>query len=66
MEPAVLGVDIDGTVEFWSAQAEQLFGWKASEIIGQSVRTIHPEADAVNEFEEILKRCTEQGPQVLD
>ena len=66
MEPAVMGVDIDGTVEFWSAQAEQLFGWKASEIIGQSVRTIHPEGAAVNEFEEILKRCTEQGPQVLE
>ena len=66
LEPAVLGLDIDGTVQFWSAQAEQLFGWKASEIIGQSVHTIHPEADAVDEFDEILKRCMALGPQVLE
>ncbi len=66
MEHAVLGVDIDGTIQFWSAQAEQLFGWKASEIIGQSVQTIHPEAGAVDEFDEILERCMALGPQVLE
>ncbi len=66
MEPAVLGVDIGGTVQFWSAQAEQLFGWKASEIIGQSVQTIHPEDGAVDEFKEILERCIALGPQVSE
>ncbi len=66
MEPAVLGVDIDGTVQFWSAQAEQLLGWKATEIIGQSVERIHPDSGAAGEFDEKLKRCVALGPQVLE
>ena len=33
---AILGVDIDGTVLFFSPSAERLFGWSADEIIGRS------------------------------
>jgi PAS domain S-box-containing protein len=66
LEQAVVGLDIDGTVEFWSAKAEQLFGWKASEIIGKKVQTLHAEAGAVDEFDDILERCMALGPQVLE
>ncbi|MDA0179327.1 PAS domain S-box protein [Solirubrobacter phytolaccae] len=33
---AILGVDVDGTVLFFSPSAERLFGWSAAEIVGQS------------------------------
>ena len=33
---AILGVDTDGTVLFFSPSAERLFGWSAGEIIGRS------------------------------
>lgn len=33
---AVLGIDTDGTVLFFSPSAERLFGWRADEIIGRS------------------------------
>ncbi|MBE2314358.1 PAS domain S-box protein [Solirubrobacter sp. CPCC 204708] len=33
---AILGVDVDGTILFFSPSAERLFGWPAEEIVGRS------------------------------
>ncbi len=63
LDQAVVGVDLDGTVRFWNAKAEQLFGWTASEILGQKVETLHPEA---SDFDELLERCVALGPQVVE
>lgn len=40
MGEAVLAIDQAGTVIYWNAAAERLFGFSAAELIGQSVLTI--------------------------
>ena len=39
---AIVGVNVDGTVELWNAAAERLFGYSASEAIGRSVAMLMP------------------------
>ncbi len=39
---AILVFDAEGTIELWSPAAEQMYGWTASEIIGQPIPTIGP------------------------
>jgi PAS domain S-box-containing protein len=34
---AVIGTDLDGTVVFWNAGAERLYGWTAEEAVGQNI-----------------------------
>lgn len=41
-EEAILGVSSDGTIETWSPGAERLYGYKASELIGQSLSRLLP------------------------
>lgn len=45
----------DGTIASWNAGAERIFGWKADEIIGKSVKIIYPPGNII-EFETILKK----------
>jgi PAS domain S-box-containing protein len=40
--PATLRVDTTGLIRFWSQEAEQLLGYSALEVIGQSVEIIIP------------------------
>lgn len=40
---AVVVADPDGTITFWNAAAERLFGWSAAEATGQSLDLIIPE-----------------------
>jgi PAS domain S-box-containing protein len=54
-EDAIIGKSLDGTITSWNASAERLFGYYASDMIGQSVnRIIPPNAHA--QEAEILKR----------
>ncbi len=39
---AMLGVDADGRVELMNEQAERLFGWPESELIGQPIEVLVP------------------------
>jgi diguanylate cyclase (GGDEF)-like protein/PAS domain S-box-containing protein len=39
---AIVSVDLEGRVLDWNAAAEQLFGWRAPEIVGRTVGTIVP------------------------
>ncbi|MGZ4846225.1 MAG: PAS domain S-box protein [Halobacteriota archaeon] len=41
---AIFSMDLKGTVIYWNKAAERVFGWKAAEIIGQSVTAILPES----------------------
>lgn len=34
---AVVVVDLDGSITFWNAAAEQLFGWRAEDVIGRPI-----------------------------
>jgi PAS domain S-box-containing protein len=40
---AVLFAGRDGTIRFWNAGAEAMFGWSAAEAVGQSLDLIIPE-----------------------
>ncbi len=52
---AILGIDLDMTITSWNASAERLYGYKAEEIIGQSVLTLVP-ADRIDEEPTLLSR----------
>jgi len=38
---AILGYDREARVRFWSPSAERVFGWKASEVVGQIANHVH-------------------------
>jgi PAS domain S-box-containing protein len=39
-DDAIMTTDLDGTVTFWNPGAERLYGYSASEIVGQSTRIL--------------------------
>ena len=42
-DDGILGMDLDGTITAWNHGAEQLYGYPATEAIGQSIRIVVPE-----------------------
>jgi diguanylate cyclase (GGDEF)-like protein/PAS domain S-box-containing protein len=52
---AVNGVDRDGVITLWSPGAERMYGYAASEAIGQPISLIHPPAHRGSE-QEVLRR----------
>lgn len=55
VEAVVISKTLDGTVLSWNPAAERIFGWSATEMIGQSIRRIIP-ADRQSEEDRILER----------
>jgi PAS domain S-box-containing protein len=37
MGQAVIATDLDGTIRYWNAAAERLYGWTATEVLGRNV-----------------------------
>lgn len=52
---AIIGKQIDGTVTSWNNGAEQLYGYKAEEVVGKSLKLIFPEGRE-HELDELLAR----------
>lgn len=52
---AIVSKDLDGRVQSWNSSAERIFGWTATDMIGNSVRTLIP-ADRQHEEDVILGR----------
>ena len=50
---SIIVTDAGGKITFYSEGAEQLFGWKPSEVVGKSVAMMHTE-QGVREFGKIL------------
>ncbi|MFP5237052.1 MAG: MHYT domain-containing protein [Acidobacteriota bacterium] len=61
-EDAIVGKDLQGIVTTWNRGAEKLFGYAASEILGESIRVLIP-AERTHEEDDILKRL-QQGETV--
>lgn len=40
---AIVGKSLDGTVLTWNAAAEEIFGWRAHEMVGASIRRLIPD-----------------------
>lgn len=51
---AVIATDAIGTIRFWNAAAEQLYGWTAAEVIGRNITTVTPGATSEEEAREIM------------
>src|SRR5438876_1671173 len=58
----ILGKTLDGTIRSWNAGAEQLYGYRADEIVGKSVDILVP-PERVGEIEEILE-CLRRGESI--
>ena len=61
-EDAIISVDLHGTLTSWNPAAERLYGYRASEIIGQPNALIIP-PDRQSE-EEVVRRRVAAGQQV--
>ncbi len=53
-DDAILSKDLDGIVTSWNAAAERMFGYRAEEMIGQSVTCIYP-PERQRELDQILE-----------
>src|SRR5699024_547053 len=59
---AIIDLDPDGTITSWNHSAEEILGWEAEEIVGQSVkRLIPPELLNKNELQRIRKNMYSRG-----
>src|SRR5690606_41706659 len=61
--PAVVATDLDGTITYWSAAAERLFGWPASDLIGRHVSTIGAASERSLTSEQIQGGLTRLEPR---
>ncbi|HEY7546163.1 MAG TPA: PAS domain S-box protein, partial [Blastocatellia bacterium] len=54
-EDAIIGKNLDGIIEAWNAAAERMYGYSASEAIGQPIAIIIP-PEKIEEEQAILER----------
>jgi PAS domain S-box-containing protein len=54
-DDAIVSKSLDGTIRSWNPAAERMFGWRADEVIGRSIRLIIP-PDRSAEEDEVLAR----------
>ena len=55
---AIIVTDIDGRVEYWNAQAERLYGWRAEEVLGSDIRDVTPVQTAIPRGRGVLEVLT--------
>src|SRR5699024_647444 len=59
---AIIALDPDGTITSWNHSAEEILGWEAEKIVGQSVkRLMPPELLSKNELQRIRKNMYSRG-----
>ena len=51
IDVSVIATDLLGTIAYWNREAEQLYGWRAEEVLGRPITdaTVGPEDDEVAE-----------------
>jgi PAS domain S-box-containing protein len=61
-EDAILGMTLDGKITSWNNKAEKMFGYTATEIMGNSVHVIYP-SNRADELPDIVNKIR-RGEQV--
>ncbi len=51
---AVIATDLNGKIQFWNEAAETIYGWKASEVLGQQILDITPAEESKERGAEIM------------
>lgn len=52
---AVIATDMDGAITYWNEAAETLYGWAASEVMGQNIIEITPSHISQKQGQEIME-----------
>ncbi len=53
---SIIWTDFDQTIRFWNAGAEQIFGYRASEMVGSKITVLYPENTETPDAVETLRR----------
>ncbi|MDB5058172.1 MAG: domain S-box, partial [Chloroflexi bacterium] len=61
VEQAVISTDLAGTITFWNRAAEELYGWTATEVLGQHVSLITAAASMGGQADAILQQVRDGG-----
>jgi diguanylate cyclase (GGDEF)-like protein/PAS domain S-box-containing protein len=61
-DDAIIGISLEGTISFWNAAAERLYGYAAEEAVGQHISLVVP-PDGRGELAHVLERLA-RGEQV--
>jgi len=59
---AVIGTDLSGTVVYWNAEAERLYGWPSAEAMGRDILELTPTMMSKNEAGDIMRTLLEGKP----
>jgi len=54
-DAAVIATDSSGTIVYWNASAESLYGWRADEAIGRNVVDVTPTRSSSDEADRIME-----------
>lgn len=53
-DDAVIGTDLSGTIVYWNAKAEQLYGWRSAEALGRDIIEVTPTLMSKAEADQIM------------
>jgi PAS domain S-box-containing protein len=58
---ALFLLDVDGRIVAWYAEAQRIYGYTSSEIVGRNAAVFYPEEDSIVRLQEKLKRSASEG-----
>lgn len=56
VDPAVIATDREGRIVTWSQKAEELYGWKASEVVGRKLQHLRAQAFDTGQARRVLQQ----------
>ncbi len=62
---AVIVVDVNDSISFWNSAAEQMFGWKAEEVIGRKLHPLIAPHEDLHKISNSMKTFAQTGQGAL-
>lgn len=56
---AVIATDLNGMISFWNKAAEQMYGWRAEEVIGKNIIYVTPTQQTKEQAIEIMRELSQ-------